>query len=421
MGPAMETSCVRRGLVRPEGRRTAKRAIAIVLLLPAALVLFATAGASSARAAQMGVPLWSQQDPRWSALHLGGGAYTMAGSGCAVTCCAMVAAYFGSEKDPGELCRSLGANGGLDSQGRMYWEKVPSAAGGTIIYVGRWDYAGTADLARINAELDADYPVIAEVSFQGSSHYVVLTGREGSTYRMNDPGYAGETTLNARYGSPAAVIRGIRLYHGQHGAAPAPDQRFVDVFPSDPYYAAIQALAGSDIEDGYLQVDGTARFLPDASLLRAQFAKIICKAAGLTVTEALETAFTDLGPNDPKDLYPHDYIAAATNAGIIQGKTPVTFDPWSGVTRAQVLTMIVRTAQSLFPDTLLAPPATYVGTLVKFDVAHDENIRIAAYNGLLQGVVGFGPTWWPWVACSRREVAQILHNWLVKVEPGPSR
>jgi S-layer homology domain len=62
----------------------------------------------------------------------------------------------------------------------------------------------------------------------------------------------------------------------------------------------------------------------------------------------METAFTDMDPDDPRDLYPHDYIAAATDAGIIQGKTSSTFDPWSGVTRAQVLTMIVRSAQHLF-------------------------------------------------------------------------
>ena len=41
---------------------------------------------------------------RWSSVHLDGSPYTMNDSGCAVTCCAMVAAYFGSEKDPGELC-----------------------------------------------------------------------------------------------------------------------------------------------------------------------------------------------------------------------------------------------------------------------------------------------------------------------------
>lgn len=339
-------------------------------------------------------------------------------SGCAVTCCAMVAAYFGSEKDPGELCRALGANGGLDSQGRICWEKVPSAAGGTISYIGRWDYTGAADLTRINDELDAGYPVIAVVSLQGSSHYVVLTGREGSTYSMNDPGYAGDTTLNARYGSPAAVIRGIRVYHGQHGE-PVPDQRFVDVLPSSPYYAAIQALAGSNILTGYLQSDGSARFLPDATLMRAQFAKIICKASGLAATETLETTFTNLGPDDPGDLYPRGYIAAASNAGIIQGKTHLIFDPWAAVTRAQVLTMIVRAAQSLYPNQLLDPPSSYVGTLAKVDVAHDENIRIAEYNGLLQGVVGFGTDWQSWVACSRGEAAQVLYNWLAKVKPSP--
>lgn len=48
-------------------------------------------------------------------------------------------------------------------------------------------------------------------------------------------------------------------------------------------------------------------------------------------------------------------------------------------------------------------------------MAHDENMRIAEYNDLLQGVVGFGPSWHPWVTCFRGEAAQMLCSWMVKV------
>ena len=181
--------------------------MAVAVLAPAAL------------AYRMDVPVWKQSDSRWASLHLGGGSYTMSSSGCAVTSCAMVAAYFGSKKDPGGLCRALNANGGLTSSGAIYWQKVPTAAGGTIRYIGR--YSGCS-LTRINQELDSGYPVIVEVRRKGNVHFVVVTGRTGSTYYINDPGYGDRTTLNARYGAPSSAIHSYRIYHGTHKAAAAP-------------------------------------------------------------------------------------------------------------------------------------------------------------------------------------------------------
>jgi hypothetical protein len=134
----------------------------------------------------------------------------MSSSGCAVTSCAMVARYFGSSKDPGGLCRALNSVGGFTSGGALYWQKVPTAAGGTIRYIARYDYCS---LTRINQELDAGYPVIVKVYLHGYTHYVVITGRYGSTYYINDPAYGDRTTLNGRYGSPSA-IHGFRVCHG---------------------------------------------------------------------------------------------------------------------------------------------------------------------------------------------------------------
>ena len=195
-----------------------RRALILVLALLVALLL-AGVLAPAALAGRMAVPVWKQGDSRWATLHLGGSSYTMSGSGCAVTACAMVASYFGSGKDPGGLCRALNANGGLTSTGAIYWQNVPPAAGGTISYVGRWD---SCSLTRINQELDSGYPVIVQVSLKGSTHFVVLTGHDGSTYYINDPGYGDQTTLNARYGSPSAAIKGFRVYHGTHAAPPPP-------------------------------------------------------------------------------------------------------------------------------------------------------------------------------------------------------
>ena len=195
-----------------------RRGLVLVLALLVAFLVVAVL-APAVLAYRMDVPVWKQSDSRWAGLHLGSSSYTMSGSGCAVTSCAMVASYFGSSKDPGGLCKALNSSGGFSSSGAVYWQNVPAAAGGTISYVGRWD---SCSLTRINQELDAGYPVIVQVSRGGSTHFVVLTGRDGSTYYLNDPAYGDRTTLNSRYGTPSAAIKGFRVYRGTHAASPPP-------------------------------------------------------------------------------------------------------------------------------------------------------------------------------------------------------
>jgi hypothetical protein len=195
-----------------------RRALILVLALLGAL-LVAGVLAPAASANRLDVPVWKQSDSRWGSLHLGSSSYTMSGSGCAVTSCAMVVSYFGSSKDPRGLCKALSAGGGFTSGGAIYWQNVPAAAGGTVSYVGRWN---SCSLTRINQELDGGYPVIVQVSLKGSTHFVVLTGRSGSTYYLNDPAYGDTTTLNSRYGTPSTAIKGFRVYHGTHAVAPAP-------------------------------------------------------------------------------------------------------------------------------------------------------------------------------------------------------
>lgn len=43
--------------------------------------------------------------------------------------------------------------------------------------------------------------------------------------------------------------------------------------------------------------------------------------------------FTDLDPDDPTNLYPHEYVAAAPAAGITNGTRATTFSPWADISR----------------------------------------------------------------------------------------
>jgi hypothetical protein len=151
-------------------------------------------------------------------------------------------------------------------------------------------------------------------------------------------------------------------------------------------------------------------FDPGNPLLRAQLAKILVNALGLSVDEGMSTTFTDLGPDDQGNLYLHEYVAAAVAAGLLKGYSPTEFGPWDKLTRAQMVTVLVRAVRELSPATLLTPPDDFVGSVIGAPLVHAESLRVAEYNGLLDSLVGFGPHWHPNSFARRGEVIQLLHE-----------
>lgn len=185
---------------------------------------------------------------------------------------------------------------------------------------------------------------------------------------------------------------------------------FSDTPAGDPYTQAIQTLSDRGIIGGF--PDGT--FRPDNPVIRQQFAKMIVLTLALQISESNVVPFDDVqidGFADP--FYPDNYIAVAAENGITNGTGPRTFSPGANILRAQVVTMIVRAVQNVLPaGTLVTPPSSYTGTLPNFSDIHSPNMRLAEYNGLLGGLQGFGPSWDPFKAASRAEVAQMLANLL---------
>jgi len=179
---------------------------------------------------------------------------------------------------------------------------------------------------------------------------------------------------------------------------------FSDVNASTPYSAAIVDLAGRGVISGYN--DGS--FGPDDGVTRQQFAKMIVLALGYPLPTSASCSFGDIQRYlDASDLlYPYTYIAVATEHGITEGKTPYTFDPYSGVTRAQLATMVARAAD------LAEPPSSYSPPFGNFSADHHPWARSAAYAGLFNGLRGVGPTYNFWAPATRGEVCQMLSNLL---------
>jgi hypothetical protein len=173
---------------------------------------------------------------------------------------------------------------------------------------------------------------------------------------------------------------------------------------SSPYKTAIESLAAAGAVTGFQ--DGT--FRPDDLVTRQQFAKMIVKTLGHTVTGTEVCPFTDVATQIGTDpFYPSKYVAVCATHGITTGKTATTFAPGDNITHQQLITMVARAAGLSDPPAGYTPPFT----AAQFSLNdHYLNARKAAYAGLLDGLQGVGSTYNFLAASTRGECAQLLYN-----------
>jgi hypothetical protein len=130
--------------------------------------------------------------------------------------------------------------------------------------------------------------------------------------------------------------------------------------------------------------------------------------------------FTDVEVQLGADpLYPSKYVAVCAKEGITAGKTAVTFDPYSHITRQQLMTMVACAMRFLDPPSDYAPPFIQEQFALK---DHYDHARKAAYAGLLDGLEGIGPTYDFQTDATRGECAQLLFSLLpqeVEILPNP--
>lgn len=98
---------------------------------------------------------------------------------------------------------------------------------------------------------------------------------------------------------------------------------------------AIEALAARGIISG--KSDGN--FDPNATMTRAEFAKIVVCALGLTPKAV--SKFTDVKSTD----WSAAYIGTASTYGIVNGISADTFNPQGNITRQEAATMVARAAK----------------------------------------------------------------------------
>ena len=292
------------------------------------------------------------------------------------------------------------------------WEGRPADAAHNGPKVGYKWWAGWAD----PDDLHKDDVITATIMID--THGAAGTFALDFVTGITDPAGLENLAMNANganweAGSTGTPPIGVKL--NQMATVTAVGPTFLDVPIGHPYFDAIEGMAAAGVINGYT-VPGGKEFRPNNDVVRWQFAKMIDGALAIPVDESLVSTFPDLGTDNPASLEPHDYVAAAANNNIIKGYPDGTFRAYTTISRAQVVTMVVRAMKALKPGVLQPPPGGYSSTLGNFDTGeHSENMRWADFNGLLTGVTGFQAGWDPWAKMSRGEVAQVLWNTMVLV------
>ena len=148
---------------------------------------------------------------------------------------------------------------------------------------------------------------------------------QNSLYRMNDVLYIAGS---GAYGLPERSAL-VGLTAADHTAS------FQDVTAHDSDFQAICSLAAR----GVLEGRGNGLFDPDASMTRAEFCAVMCRALILPCETA--AAFADV----PKDRWFTSYIGAAVSAGVVKGVGQGRFDPDGTITREMAAVMAARAAK----------------------------------------------------------------------------
>ena len=158
-------------------------------------------------------PLYKQCDSRWGSDQLGTSSSTICKAGCLMSSVAMVISdcgrsIGGASATPKTLNTFLKNNGGYASGNLFVWGAVSSFG---LSHVG---FATTA--SSIQSYFKQGKAVILNVNNGG--HWVLMTGISGSSYLVNDPGFArtsysfGEVVDAGIYNKPAGCASVLQSF-----------------------------------------------------------------------------------------------------------------------------------------------------------------------------------------------------------------
>ena len=157
------------------------------------------------------IPPLCQKDPRWKDIKLGNSNLTIGSDGCLVTCFAMVLGV-----TPAEFNARMKAVGGFTGA-RIYWQMVKKAYPNSEYLKYLECYYTPAPLHEIDALLEQEVAVMAHVDYNPKTtfidqHWVLIIGKNGDDYIINDPIDGVTGSFREKYGDPSRWIFRIAAY-----------------------------------------------------------------------------------------------------------------------------------------------------------------------------------------------------------------
>ncbi|MCC7437404.1 MAG: hypothetical protein IT211_02795 [Armatimonadetes bacterium] len=152
-------------------------------------------------------PIYLQTAPQWKEVRLGGSHEAFSATGCVVCCVSMALAHHGIAIPPDELNGRLALKGGFTERGWLRWRAVEELTNNAITIDTPYPSHQEIDDA-----LKAGNPVIVRVMIGAViPHWVLVVGKRGTEYLMNDP--LGEGVIAEplrRFRSQISAVRVVR-------------------------------------------------------------------------------------------------------------------------------------------------------------------------------------------------------------------
>jgi len=232
----------------------------------------------------------------------------------------------------------------------------------------------------------------AKITFESGKGSLTKTQLTASDFSKGEakilltPTKKDEVVLKIKSGVLVGTSKKIR-------SAEATENIFEDVSVNSPYALAISDLKSRGIING--NADGT--FRPNSEINRAEFSKVLLNALGIVPKSAFGKTFADV----TRDAWFADFAETAAELGIIQGYPDGTFGAANSITRAELFTMLFRTAKQ-------SSPSSSFFSDVAADAWFSDGANFAAKNDLLD----FGESFNPSSRMTRGEVAEAVSRFL---------
>ena len=168
---------------------------------------------------------------------------------------------------------------------------------------------------------------------------------------------------------------------------------------------AVEALSNKEIISGY-EDDS---FRPESSVTRAEFVKMAASAFGL-VKGGARCSFDDVSKSD----WHYDYIAGASRAGVVSGRSENEFCPDETVTRQEMAVILNRTAQYKGIELTVLKEKKSFTDEADIEPYALESVGAMQMSGILEGMED--GSFRPDKTASRAEAAVMIYRMIKFVE-----